>query len=389
MSRQTLTILNIGLDRDLLSREACTEAQVRQLFYVRNLPARQVHLVKAPHGASREPIDLDKNLRIVPCPVRHWSQFAPAAIRLGSELLCKEAFDLIQVQEPFLSGLAGVYLAQRFDIPLVVGLYSDEIDNPIWLAERPLNRLANRIGKWVLRKAVAVRCDSLAVAERLSHYGFRYLTHIPFLITHAERLLAPDARAREIRLRLLDGLSGPLLLAVCRLEQEKNIPLMLAAFAEAARHHPGLVLAIAGHGSLANVLQQEAERIAPGRVRWLGWINNTEMAGYYQAADLLLLSSNRESAARVLYESLLAGTPVLSTDTAGAREVIDDGVTGRIVPIGDVEAYTRALIELCSDPDRLADMGQAGRRQMGSRVTAEAVVRQMRVLYEKAMGRLQ
>lgn len=387
MSRQPLTILNIGLDRDLLSREVRTEAQTRQLFYAQSLPARLVHIVKASYGTPAGRIDLDENLSIVPCPVRHWSQFVPAAIRLGAELLRGEPFDLIQVQEPFVSGLAGAYLARRFDVPLVVGLYSDEIDNPVWLAERPLNRLANRIGKWVLRQAAAARSDSQAVADRLSHYGFRHLTYIPFLITHSDRLLAPDARAPDMRLRLLEGSSGPLLLAVCRLEPEKNIPLMLAAFAEAASRYPGLVLAIAGHGSLADELEQEAGRIAPGRVRWLGWIGNTEMPGYYQAADLMLLSSDRESAARVLYESLLAGTPVLTTDTAGAREVIEDGVTGRIVPVGDNEAFTHALIELCGNPGGLAGMGQAGRQQMTSRVTAEAVTRQMRAVYEKAMGR--
>lgn len=387
MSKKPLTILNIGLDRDLLSRDVRTEAQTRQLFYTRSLPARLVHIVKAPHGTLCTRIDLDESLSIVPCPVRHWSQFIPAAIRLGSELLRLESFDLIQVQEPFVSGLAGVSLARRFHLPLVVGLYSDEIDNPVWLAERPLNRLANRIGKWVLRQAAAARSDSLAVAERLSHYGFRHLTYIPFLITHADRLLAPDAGAQAIRLRLLDDQAGPLLLAVCRLEQEKNIPLMLSAFASAAKQHTGLVLAIAGSGSLADTLAQEAERIVPGRVRWLGWVGNTEMPAYYQAADLMLLSSNRESAARVLYESLLAGTPALSTDTAGAREVIEDGVTGRIVPVGDFDAYTHALIELCSTPDRLDEMGREGRRRMSSRVTAEAVAQQLRAVYEKALGR--
>ncbi len=385
MNRKPLTILSIGLDRDLFSRDVRTEGQTRQLFYTHSLPARLVHVVKAPYGTDCTRMDLDENLSIVPCPVRHWTQFVPAAIRSGSKLLRRESFDLIQVQEPFVSGLAGAFLAQRFRLPLVVGLYSDEIDNPVWLAERPLNRLANSIGKWVLRRAAAARSDSLAVAERLSHYGFRNLTYVPFLITHADRLLEADPQANGMRLRLLEGAAGPLLLAVCRLEQEKNIPLMLAAFAQAAKQLPGLVLAIAGHGNLADALKQEAERIVPGRVRWLGWIGNTEMPGYYQAADLMLLSSNRESAARVLYESLLSGTPALSTDTAGACEVIDDGVTGRIVPVGNVEAYAQALIELCGNSLRLEEMGQEGRRQMASRVTAEAVARQMRAIYEKAL----
>jgi glycosyltransferase involved in cell wall biosynthesis len=102
----------------------------------------------------------------------------------------------------------------------------------------------------------------------------------------------------------------------------------------------------------------------------------------------VLLSSNRESAARVLYESLLSGTPVLTTDTAGAREVIEDRVTGRVVPVGDTEAYAQALIELCGDPSLLEKMGRVGREHMASRVTADAVAKQLRILYEKALGQV-
>lgn len=380
-----LSILNIGLDRDLLPCGKNTEAQTRQIFYARRLPARLVHLVKAPHGSFSERFNLDDNLSVVPCPARHWTQFIFTALRRGAELLNSEHFNLIQVQEPFVSGLVGAHLAHRFRLPLVVGLYGDEIDNPAWLVEHPLNRLGNLSAKWVLRHAAASRTDSRAVAERLGHYGFRHLTYIPFLITHAEQLLRTVGEASAVRERLLAGMASPLLLAVCRLEQEKNIPLMLQALHNSVKHHPGIVLAIAGHGSLMADLTAAAERLVPGRVRWLGWVANTELPAYYQAADLTLLSSDRESAARVLTESLLAGTPVLTTDTAGAREIIEDGVTGCIVPVGDVNAFARSLSELCGQPDRLISMGRAGRCQMSERVTAEVVARQLRQLYERAL----
>lgn len=384
-----LRILNIGLDRDLLSRDAVTEAQARQLFYTRNLPARQVHLVKAPLNTTAEKFDLDECLTVVPCPVRHWIQFIPSAIFRGAALLRIEQFDLIQVQEPFVSGLAGAYLARRFRLPLVVGLYSDEIDNPVWLAERPLNRLANRVAKWVLRQANAVRSDSQAVVDRLAGYGYRNLTYVPFLITHADQLLELSPESSALRARLLAEQEGPLLLAVCRLEQEKNVPLMMEAVADAATQHPGLVIAIAGHGSLSDELTAMAKAILPGRVRWLGWLANTEMPAYYQAADLMLLSSNRESAARVLSESLLASTPVLTTDTAGAREVIEDGVSGRIVPVGDLQAFSRALVELFGNEIDLVDMGRKGRESMRNRVTGQAVTKQMRHFYNRALGRVE
>lgn len=386
MSERPLAILNIGLDRELLNRSTQTEAQQRQSFYCRQLPARIVHLVKAPAEYPPEPFDLDPSLRIVPCPVRHWAGFIPAAIRRGVALLRTERFDLIQVQEPYLSGLVGAWLSRRHGVPLVVGLYSDEVDNPVWLAERWLNHFANLVAKVVMRRAAGIRTDSRAVVKRVAGGGYRQLTYIPFLITHAERLVAADAAAPSLRERLLEGRPGPLLLAVSRLEAEKNLPLMLRAVAAAVERQPGLVLAVAGSGRLAESLARDAEGLLPGRVRWLGWVASDALATYYQAADLMLISSDRESAARVLTESLLAGTPVLSTDTAGAREVVEDGVSGRIVPVGDTAAYAEALIELTADPARLALMSANGQQRMRASVTAEAVVTQLRCFYRGAMG---
>lgn len=386
MTGKPLSILNIGLDRELLSRHSLTEAQQRQLFYCNSLPARIVHLVKAGPDHEKKTVELDANLRVVPCPVAHWAAFVPKAIERGSALLREERFDLIQVQEPYLAGIAGAWLSRRFKVPLVAGLFSDEIDNPVWLAERWLNRLANAVAKRVLRTAAATRTDSQAVARRMDGKGVRNLTYIPFLITHAQRLMTPNTRAESCRQRLLGEYEGPLLLAVCRLEPEKNIPMMLRAVASATKAYPGLVLAVAGTGRLAKSLADEANGLLPGRVRWEGWVAGEELAAYYQAADVMLISSNRESAARVLTESLLAGTPVLTTDTAGAAEVVIDHRSGRIVPVDDEAAFANALIEMLSDTDRLALMGHFGQQEMRRKVTAEAVVAELRAFYGRALG---
>jgi len=383
----SVSILNIGLDRALLSRDRRTEAQKRQLMYADGIPAELVHLVKAPVGAVNTPIELDSRVRVIPCPVLHWTQFPIAAIRAGARELRRKRFDIIQVQEPYLSGLAGLMLARRFGVPLVVGVYSDEVDNPIWLQERWLNRWANAIAKWVLTHAAAVRADSRAVVERLARSNYRNLTYVPFLITNSAKLLTPSTNAELVRDRLLSGRAGPLLLAVCRLEAEKNIPLMLRAVGDATKSCPGLTLAVAGDGHLAENLATMSEQVAPNSVRWLGKINNSDMPAYYQSADLTLLSSSRESSARVLSESLLAGTPVLTTDTAGAAEIVEDGITGRIVPVGDVRAFTETLVEMCRDLPRLALMGAEGRKRMTATTSADAIVRELRQLYAKALWR--
>jgi glycosyltransferase involved in cell wall biosynthesis len=387
MASRNLSILNIGLDRDLLALDKRTEAQERQRVYASGIPARLVHIVKASSDTPPEPVDIGAGVCVVPCPVSHWGQFLFAALGAGARQLRNGHFDLIQVQEPYLSGLAGALLSWRFGLPLVVGVFSDEVDNPVWLAERRLNRVANWVAKWVLGRAAAIRVDSRSVVERISGRGYRNLAYVPVLITGADRLLAPSAEARPVRPRLLGSRSGPLLLAVCRLEPEKNISLMLRAVGRAAKSLPGLVLAVAGDGRMAAALAAEAAEVAPGCVHWLGRIENADLAAYYHAADLLLLSSNRESAARVLWESLLAGTPVLTTDTAGAREVVEDGISGCIVPIGDLKAFGDALAELCRNVDHLARLGAEGQRRVERIATAEAVLDGLRQLYDRALQR--
>jgi glycosyltransferase involved in cell wall biosynthesis len=85
-----------------------------------------------------------------------------------------------------------------------------------------------------------------------------------------------------------------------------------------------------------------------------------------------------------LSESLFAGTPVLTTDTAGAREVIEDGRSGRIVPVGDETAFATALGELAANPALIKEMGLYGRRQMESRMTGPAVAAALRDFYTEA-----
>ncbi|MFA6180438.1 MAG: hypothetical protein WC696_12570, partial [Candidatus Methylopumilus sp.] len=106
-----LRILNIGLDRDILH---VGEAQDRQRIYARALPASISHIVKALPETSPERVEICEDVDVFPCPVKHWSLFVPAAIRRGSEALRDRRFDVIQAQDPFISGLAGAWLSRKF-----------------------------------------------------------------------------------------------------------------------------------------------------------------------------------------------------------------------------------------------------------------------------------
>jgi len=81
------------------------------------------------------------------------------------------------------------------------------------------------------------------------------------------------------------------------------------------------------------------------------------------AMDLIVLASYAEGIPRVLMEAAAMGKPVIATNVRGTREVVVDGVTGRLVPVKDPEALANAIVKVLADPARAAEMGQAARRR--------------------------
>lgn len=383
-----LNILNISIDGDLLLNKPDNETQARQSIYAGKLPARMIYLVKARMADGQHPIDFeDEMIRAIPCRVFHWALFPLMAALTGIRVMADRQIEIVQVQEPFLCGPAGVYLSNRFKVPLVVGMFNDDVDNPHWLAESLLNRIANPVGKWVLKHASVIRTDSRQMADRLKRMGYPFVVYIPFLLTDARQFYSPSADAVEWRGKLLGKNDGPLILIVARLEWQKNISMLIEAFASVRCRVPGAVLAVAGDGALRCELEAKAKVLAPGAVNFLGRVAYAELPALFQAADLSVLPSHHETSARVLSLSLLSGTPVLSTDTTGAREVIEEGLTGRIVPVGDLDAFTTALYDMCMDSEGRKKMGLRARERLIKEVSAESVVSALRDMYQKVSKR--
>jgi len=384
-NRKYLTILNIGLDQDLANDGEYNESQLRQIMYSEWLPSKIIHIVKTRGNHPEKITTLNQYVSIYTSPVIHWLLYLVKATLIGRRIIKTQKVDIIQTQESYFSGLIGKYLSVRYRIPLIVGAYSDEIENPLWVRQSILNKIANKIGKKILRGAAVIRTDSLAVYERLRPCGCKNIMYIPFAITNADVFMDQDERASELRASLLMGQRGPLVLTVSRLEPEKNIEMIFQALAGLKVKFPGMVLAVVGDGRLEEDLRKKGEQYLPRRVRWVGRINNKDLAAYYQASEVTLLASERESAARVLYESLLSGTTVITTATAGANEVIKDRLTGRIVEVGNREQFAVAIDELLSNPQLARKMGKTGKEDMRKLVSLEKVVSQLRTMYELAI----
>jgi glycosyltransferase involved in cell wall biosynthesis len=141
---------------------------------------------------------------------------------------------------------------------------------------------------------------------------------------------------------------------------------------------PTFRLLIAGGGSA----MAEANRYVNAHgltdvVQFLDWIDGDEKLERLRNAELLVLPSHIEGMPNALIEAMAAGLPVVGTDVGAVGDVVSDGVTGFIVPPGDVDRLFEVLLELLGDPDLRSRMGQAGRRVAIERFSTERAVDQL------------
>lgn len=138
-------------------------------------------------------------------------------------------------------------------------------------------------------------------------------------------------------------------MAAGRLSPQKNFPLLLKAFAKFAGKHPDYRLRIFGEGELRKELTELAQSLnisdkveLPGRF--------TDLLDRMNPCSMFVLSSDYEGLPNVLLEAMCMGMPAIATDCrCGPRDLIEDGVNGLLVPVGDEEALCAAM-EKMADP---------------------------------------
>lgn len=143
-----------------------------------------------------------------------------------------------------------------------------------------------------------------------------------------------------------------------RFAPQKNQALLLRALARCPER---VELWLLGEGPGEAALRRLAAELSLGaRVHWLGFRANPYP--FFRAADCFALSSDHEGLPNAVIEAMLCGVPVVSTDCPyGPAELIQDGVSGRLCPVGDPAALAEALAGLAADPRRAAGMGAAAR----------------------------
>ncbi|UCC93509.1 MAG: glycosyltransferase family 4 protein [Thermoplasmata archaeon] len=255
-----------------------------------------------------------------------------------------------------------------------------------WAKHKMRGFYDTRIANWVFDQADVIIAVSEAELGSMAHHindmGKTRVIPNGIHFTRFEEL-PPVGTFRDPR-----GIEGPMLLYMGRLSVNKRMEVVIQAMPELLKKHPDLTLVIGGPNDgagdgwrdLASALGVE------DHVRFEGFLSEEDMIAAYTDADVFVLPSEWEAFGIVLLEAMACRTPCICADRGGAPEVLEDGVTGRVAPYYDVEAWTSALMDMLDDDGARRRMGEAGRERVRKMFTWTAIVDQIEAIYEELTG---
>jgi glycosyltransferase involved in cell wall biosynthesis len=212
--------------------------------------------------------------------------------------------------------------------------------------------------------------------RRFDGVPVRKLTLLPYGIPLAEP--EPALSREEARTRL--GVSGFVLGAVGRLEEQKGHRYLLEAVTELAGRLPDLKVLLVGEGRQRQKLESLVRELGVAEVvRFLG--TRRDLPLIYRALDLFVLPSLWEGLPLALLQAMGSGLPVVATRVSGVQEAVQDGLTGCLVAPGDAGALTEAILELYARPKTRLRLGEAARATVRENYSQEAMLRQLERLY--------
>jgi glycosyltransferase involved in cell wall biosynthesis len=278
--------------------------------------------------------------------------YIPMGIRAGKELLKAEHYDVINTHFALPSGPVGDTLARFADIPNVLTVHGGDLYDPSKFTSPHRHLLLRTWVRNLLQRADRfVGQSTNTLANVRDFYGIDLEgTHIPLGIRRP-----PQASAS----RQDYGFSQDevLLVSVGRLVARKATG-QLIAMMDTLRNENARLLVL-GSGPQEQMLKKEvADRQLGSKVRFMGFVEEMEKFRLLRLSDIYVSTSQHEGFGLVFLEAMACGLPVICYDYGGQTDFLEDGTTGYLAPLNDLQSFADRSLTLMRDPKLRQKMGQ-------------------------------
>ena len=296
------------------------------------------------------------------------------------DIVCAQQINLLNIHYaiPYAISalLAREMLPALLSLPIITTLHGTDVTT---IGKNPALRSLLR---FVITRSDGVTAVSHSLAVATSEMFGLPVSVIPNFVDATE--FKPQ-HSSELRRRLSGRGERRLLIHVSNFRPVKRITDCVRIFATVVRTIPSLLIMV-GDGPDAGAAEKLAEELGVADdVLFVG--QQRHVVDYLAAADLLLLPSETESFGLVALEAMSCEVPVVASRTGGLPEVVTDGVSGWLLPVGEIDVMAAAAIGLLKNAPLAAEMGRRGRKIAVEHFSADLVVPQYLNCFQQAIER--
>lgn len=345
-----INILSIGRDSSVLEEGS----QLYRRFVVYDTYHTFVHVVINP--GERKEIKIGQSTIVLAGGASLIGAFIAAYKEVKKQMKTNECA-LVTTQDVLYAGLLGYIFSRKTKLPLYVQVHGDHLDNDRWFKSEvgKFNRVMNIVGKFILRRADAVR----AVSGRLK------VQLVKNYAISAERIISIPI-GTDLSLFSATEVAGRKrsIFFAQRLIHEKCPMLFAEVVTAVMEEFSDVTVEIAGDGFMREEMERYfAEHNVADRVTFLGKIDQQTLAELYNTAYCYLHTADWEGWGMPMIEAMASGCPVVTTDTGCANEAVRDGETGFVTAINDKEALVEKTKRLFSDTRLWQELSDNSKRE--------------------------
>lgn len=328
-----------------------------------------------------KPVWMKDETKYICLNARSRSDFPRAIWQLGS-FLRREKIDILQTHL-YEASFVGMIAAKFAQTPIRI-LTRHHLDQNHQIG----NRLSLALDNWEARTADEIIVLSQAVKDFMTsveginadkitviHQGFDF-----------EAFSATDDDGQRIRREF--GLTDKdfVIATIGNFTSTKGHRFLISAAKDLLETIPDLKLIFIGEGGDIDAVKKQIDNDNLNeKVIFAGF--RSDVNACIKAADLVVHPSLSEAFCQVLIETMSVGTPIISTDVGGAKEVITDGLNGLLIPDADVEAIKSAVLHLYNDRDDAMRIALAGQQSVTRTFTVDKMVDKQIAVYERLFNK--